>query len=174
MVLTPDESLARQVRLRRNHGADATYYHRLVGTNSRLDALQAAVLLVKLRHLDTWIGERRANARYYDEQFAMVPEVKTPIEVPGCYHVYNQYVIRLPRRDAAIELFRERGIGCAVYYPVPLHRQECFLSLGYDEGDFPEATRASLEVLALPIYSELTREQQDEVVAAVKGHLARC
>jgi dTDP-4-amino-4,6-dideoxygalactose transaminase len=173
MAVTRDADLEARVRLLRNHGASETYYHELVGTNSRLDALQAGVLLVKLRHLDQWIEEREANAAYYNQRFAEMPEIVTPYVTPDCRHVYNQYVIRIPRRDEARKLFAERSIGCSVYYPRPLHRQECFLELDYDENEFPNSCAACEEVLALPIYPELTREQQDEVVEAVKHHLAQ-
>jgi dTDP-4-amino-4,6-dideoxygalactose transaminase len=172
MAVTQNTSIESRVRLLRNHGASKTYYHQLVGTNSRLDALQAGVLLVKLRHLDQWIEERRANAAYYNQKFAEMPEVITPYVSPDCHHVYHQYVIRLPKRDEARKLFAERGVGCSVYYPWPLHRQECFLELNYDANDFPNSCAACEEVLALPIYPELTDEQQDEVVATVKAHLA--
>ncbi|MFO7976135.1 MAG: DegT/DnrJ/EryC1/StrS family aminotransferase [Candidatus Hydrogenedentota bacterium] len=171
MAVTQDAAIESRVRLLRNHGASETYYHQLVGTNSRLDALQAGVLLVKLRHLDQWIDERRANATYYNQKFAEMPEVITPYVSPDCHHVYNQYIIRLPKRDEARKLFAERGVGCSVYYPRPLHRQECFLELDYAENDFPNSSAACEEVLALPIYPELSREQQDEVVATVKEHL---
>lgn len=172
MAVMRDSEIEARVRLLRNHGASETYYHQLVGTNSRLDALQAAVLLVKLRHLEQWTEERRANAAYYNQKFAEMPEVITPYVSPECHHVYNQYVIRLPKRDQARELFAKRGIGCSVYYPLPLHRQECFLDLEYDENAFPNSCAACEEVLALPVYPELAREQQDEVVNAVKDHLA--
>ncbi|HPC15619.1 MAG TPA: DegT/DnrJ/EryC1/StrS family aminotransferase [Candidatus Hydrogenedentes bacterium] len=172
MVIAQDAALAERVRLLRAHGAGTTYIHAIVGTNSRLDALQAAVLNVKRAHLDEWNAERRARAAYYTERFAEVPEVTVPVECPGNFHVYHQYVIRLPRRDEARDLFRARGVGCAVFYPLPLHLQECFRYLGYSERDCPHAVQASREVLALPMFPELTPEQQDEVVALVKEHLA--
>ncbi len=173
MVLAQDPELAAGVRLLRNHGSSEQYIHEIVGTNSRLDALQAAVLEVKLRHLDQWNAARRERAAYYTERLRDVPEIVTPVEQPGYTHVYHQYVVRVPRRDDARAFLQERGIGCAVYYPVPLHRQECFAGLGYGEGDLPVATRAAQEVLALPIYPELTPEQQDEVIAALKEHVAK-
>ena len=172
MVITRNQEIRDHVRLLRAHGSDSTYYHSIVGTNSRLDAVQAAVLLVKLKYLDAWNEQRRENAAYYDQRFAEIPEVVTPKEAPGNYHVYHQYVIRIPQRETARHLFAKKGVGCAVFYPVPLHCQQCFSHLGYQESDCPEAARASLEVLALPIYPELTHEQQDEVVVAVKEHLA--
>jgi len=171
MVVCRDEALAERVRLLREHGADSTYHHALVGANSRLDALQAAVLLVKLPHLDSWNDQRRANAAYYAERFARMPGVVAPIERAENRHVYHQYVIRLPKRDAARELFSRQNVGCAVFYPSPLPLQPCFQQLGYTEADFPHAVQASREVLALPIYPELTRAQQDEVIAAVTQHI---
>jgi len=173
MVLARDAGLADTVRLLRNHGSEAAYHHRIVGTNSRLDALQAAVLTVKLGHLDAWNDRRRANAAYYDKCFAEIPEVTPPVAHPDNYHVYHQYVIRLPERDAAVDVFRRRDVGCAVFYPRPLHLQECFRAYGSHETPCPQAVRAAQEVLALPIYPELTPDQQDEVVETVKAHLAR-
>jgi len=172
MIVTRDNDLAAHVRLLRAHGSDAAYVHRIVGTNSRLDALQAAVLRVKLEHLDTWNERRRANADYYSAAFGSMARVVPPTEHDANHHVYHQYVIRLPRRDQAVELLRGKGIGCAVFYPLPLHSQACFAHLGYTASDCPQATRASREVLALPIYPELTREQQDQVLAVVHEHLA--
>ncbi len=171
MVLTRHADIAERVGLLRAHGSDTTYYHRIVGTNSRLDALQAAVLLAKLPHLERWNAARRERAAYYSQRFAEVPEVVVPIEADGNYHVYHQYVIRVPRRDKAREALKERGIGSAVFYPVPLHAQECFRSLGYAESDCPHAAQACREVLALPMYPELTETQQDEVVEAITAHV---
>lgn len=171
MVVTDDDALARRVRLLRTHGADATYYHEIVGTNSRLDALQAAVLRVKLRYLDTWNEERRARAVYYDEALAGLPGIVRPCAAEHNRHVYHQYVIRVPQRDDARAALMQRKIGCAVFYPVPLPQLQCFQYLGISESACPEAARASREVLALPMFPELTREQQDEVVAALGEHL---
>lgn len=173
MVAARDETLAEAVRLLRAHGAGSTYIHSIVGTNSHLHAIQAAVLGVKFRYLEAWNDRRRAHAAYYDRCFAELPEVTTPMVAPGNVHVYHQYVIRLPRRDQAKALFQERGIGCGVFYPVPLHRQECFAPFGCGRAKCPEADRASQEVLALPIAPELEPEQLEEVVQAVKDHLAR-
>lgn len=172
MIVCEDESLAAQLRLLRAHGAGATYYHTIVGTNSRLDAIQAAVLLVKLRHLDRWNEQRRQRAAYYTRVLAQFPEITVPVETPGNTHIYHQYVIRIPRRDAALRLFRSRSIGCAVFYPLPLHRQDCFRHLGYKQDEFPQSNRACEEVLALPMYPELTPDQQDQVINTVKDHLA--
>jgi len=171
MVVTKDRELAGAVRLLRAHGGDQSYYHRVVGTNSRLDAIQAAVLHVKLKYLEQWNERRRANAAHYDRLLKQMPEVVTPVEAPGNYHVYHQFVIRLPQRDEAKALLTRKGIGCAVFYPVPLHSQQCFQHLGYGQTDFPRASQACKEVLALPMYVELTPDQQGEVVAALKEHL---
>jgi dTDP-4-amino-4,6-dideoxygalactose transaminase len=171
LVTTNDANLANTLRLLRCHGAGTTYVHEMVGFNSHLQTIQAAILRVKLRHLEAWTAARRDHATYYNKRFAELPEVTVPIEAPGCRHVYHQYVIRIPERDRARELFQRRGIGCGVFYPVPLHRQKCFAHLTSANAACPEAERASREVLALPIFPELTNEQQDEVIAAVRDHL---
>lgn len=169
MVVTEDEGLAERLRRLRVHGMSPKYVHRLIGGNFRLDALQAAVLRVKLRHLDAWAARRRANAERYRNLFAqagLTGKVMLPSDVPG--HVYNQFVIRCPRRDELKAFLENRGVGTEIYYPIPLHLQECFRGLGYREGDFPEAERAAREVLALPIYPELTGEQQRYVVEQIR------
>jgi dTDP-4-amino-4,6-dideoxygalactose transaminase len=176
MVVCRDEAAAEKLRALRNHGGERRYYHRMIGGNFRLDALQAAVLSIKLPHLDTWSAARRRNARFYREEFAGagLDEIILPVEpyatggVPN-HHIYNQYVIRAPRRDELCEHLAKNQIGHAIYYPVPLHRQECFAYLGYREGDFPESERAARESLALPIFPELTREQLDYVVSTIAG-----
>lgn len=173
MVIARDAQLARDVRRLRNHGGDSAYLHEVVGTNSRLDAIQAAVLQVKLKYVDQWNHERRARAAYYTARFADVPEVVTPVEADGNYHVYHQYVIRIPQRDAARDVFQQRGVAFSVFYPVPLHLQECFRPFGSGAAPCPNAVVASKEVLALPMFPEITPEQQDAVVDAVKEHLAR-
>jgi dTDP-4-amino-4,6-dideoxygalactose transaminase len=170
IIVTADTDIADHIRLLRAHGAGATYHHEIVGTNSRLDAIQAAVLLVKMKHFERWNERRRVNAAYYNEQFASVPEVATPHEAPENVHVFHQYVIRIPRRDHARKLLSSKGIGSAVFYPVPLHQQECFRHLGYEASDLPHADQACREVLALPVFPEMTQEQQDEVVNAIKEH----
>jgi len=152
---------ARLVRLR-NHGMEPKYYHHFVGGNFRLDALQAAVLNVKLRHLDAWSQARQANAERYDRLFAARGIAGKLVVVPPVRksrHIFNQYVIRVPRRDALLAFLKEKGIGTEVYYPVPLHLQACFRSLGYRRGDLPESEKAAAETLALPVYPELTDEQ---------------
>ncbi|MCX7817595.1 MAG: DegT/DnrJ/EryC1/StrS family aminotransferase, partial [Kiritimatiellae bacterium] len=171
MVTARDPAKAECVRLLRMHGMHPKYVHRKVGGNFRLDTLQAAVLLAKLRHLDNWTQARRRNAARYDRMFAEAGLtvrglVRTPVTVTD-RHVFNQYVIRAERRDALVEHLRGCGIGCEIYYPIPLHLQECFRGLGYGPGDFPEAERAAKETLALPVYPELTDEQASAVVRAV-------
>jgi dTDP-4-amino-4,6-dideoxygalactose transaminase len=168
MVLTNDAGLAERLRMLRVHGTKVKYYHSMVGGNFRLDALQAGVLRVKLRHLSGWTTLRRRNADRYRRLFAAAGldgRVGVPADAPG--HIYNQFVIRCQDRDRLRGHLRERGIGTEVYYPVPLHMQECFGWLGYREGDFPVSEAAARESLALPIYPELTEDQQEYVVAQV-------
>lgn len=170
MVVTADQGLAERVRLLRGHGAHARYYHDIVGFNSRLDELQAAVLRVKLPHLDRWSEGRRRNAEAYGEEFraAGLLDLLTPPEVlPDRSHIFHQYVIRAARRDALQAFLREGGIGTEVYYPVPLHEQECFRPLGYGAEDFPRSRAASRETLALPVYPELSGEQRRFVVERI-------
>jgi dTDP-4-amino-4,6-dideoxygalactose transaminase len=173
MMVTQDEALATRLRRLRTHGGSVQYFHDEVGYNSRLDALQAAVLHAKLPYLASWSEARRAHARYYDAAFADVPEVRTPCIDPANEPIYNQYTIRVPERDALQQHLKERGIGNAIYYPLPLHRQPCFAYLGYQEGSCPESERAAREVLSLPVYPELTTSQQDEVIEAVRAFYGR-
>ncbi|PWM28864.1 MAG: transcriptional regulator [Verrucomicrobia bacterium] len=167
MVLTNSEDFARRVREMRNHGMEPKYFHKRVGGNFRLDAIQAAGLLVKLACLDEWGRMRRANAAVYDEAFAKIDEIKTPAIRPENYSIYNQYVISVPNRDEVLSRLRAADIGCEIYYPLPLHMQECFAPLGYREGDFPNSEYAAKHTLALPIYPELSREQLDYVAGEV-------
>jgi len=169
MMVTQDEALFEALMKLRTHGSRRTYYHEIVGYNSRLDALQAAVLLAKLPHLEGWSAARRRNAAYYDAAFADLAEVTTPYVDPANTSIYNQYTIRVTQRDALQAHLKAQGIGSNVYYPLPLHLQPCFAYLGYTEGQCPEAERAAHEVLSLPIYPELTTQQLDEVIAAVRG-----
>jgi dTDP-4-amino-4,6-dideoxygalactose transaminase len=168
MVTTGDGELAEKIRVLRNHGAKPKYYHQLVGGNFRLDALQAAVLRVKLRHLDDWSAARGRNAARYRELLAGCPDLACPPELPGRRHIYNQFTVRTPRRDELRAHLAGRKVGCEVYYPVPLHLQECFAPLGYRPGQLPESERAAAEVLSLPIYPELTAGQQETVAGAVR------
>jgi dTDP-4-amino-4,6-dideoxygalactose transaminase len=165
MVITNDEALAETLRMLRVHGSKPKYYHGLVGGNFRLDALQAAVLQVKLKYLPGWTEARRCNARRYHmlfEEMGLGEKVLLPEDVPG--HIYNQFVIRVSCRDRLQAFLRERGVETEVYYPLPLHLQQCFQALGYRAGDFPAAEAAAQESLALPVYPELTAEQQRYVV----------
>ena len=170
LVTTGDDELGREVALLRNHGAEPKYLHKRIGGNFRLDAMQAAVLRVKLPHLPAWTSGRRRNAARYEELFSGSPArdlVVRPVEPPGYHHSYNQYVIRVPDRDRVRAELTGRGIGTEVYYPVPFHLQECFAGLGYQRGAFPHSERAADTSLALPIYAELTEAQQSAVVGEV-------
>ena len=167
MIVTQNAEYAERVRLLREHGSKPKYYHSLVGTNSRLDALQAAILRVKLRHLDRWSEARARNATLYDQLFEG-SRVGRPYRDPRGRHIYNQYVIRVPERDPVREALTERGIGTEIYYPVPLHLQKCFALLGGKPGDLPQSEAAASETLALPIYPELTEEQIRYVAGAVR------
>jgi len=173
MVVTQDDALAARVRRLRTHGSVKTYFHDEVGYNSRLDALQAAVLSAKLPYLEGWSAARRANAEYYNKAFADLDGVQTPVIDPRNESIYNQYTIRAERRDQLQEHLKGWGIGNMVYYPLPLHLQPCFSYLGYKAGDFPEAERAANEVVSLPVYPELTESQRDEVVSAVRAFYGR-
>ena len=179
MVVTNDPELAERIRVLRVHGSKPKYYHKLVGGNFRLDSIQAAVLNVKLNYLDGWTKQRQDNAKRYRTLFHQAgltdkPGIVLPVaqyEAAGVvhHHIYNQFVIRAPRRDQLMAHLTQQGIGSEIYYPVPIHLQECFRSLGYEEGDFPESERAAKETLALPIYSGMTADQQAAVVQAIRG-----
>ena len=169
MVVAANERIAERVKRLRVHGGLQTYVHDEVGTNSRLDALQAAVLLAKLPHLAAWSAGRRANAARYTEALAGLGAVRTPVTDPANEHIYNQYVIEVERRDALQAHLKTQGVGTAVYYPLALHLQPCFAFLGYRAGAFPVAEAATARVLALPVYPELTQEQQAHVVNTIRG-----
>lgn len=166
MVVTNDEALHHRLFIMRNHGMEPKYYHKCIGGNFRLDPIQAAALLVKLPLLDTWSAGRRKNAAYYTEKFKGSPVV-TPTINTDCVSIFNQYVIRVPRRDELVKHLQQNNIGCEVYYPVPMHLQECFAHLGKGPGSFPESEKAAREVMALPIYPELTDAMKDYVVKTV-------
>jgi len=170
MAVTNDEQLYERMVMMRNHGMNPKYYHKYIGGNFRLDPIQAAALLVKLPHLNEWSEARRRNATYYDAKFEGTV-VKTPYTSSDCITIYNQYCIRVPKRDEVIAHLRKNNIGCEIYYPVPLHLQECFKYLGYKEGDFPESEKASKEVMAIPIYPELTDEMKDYVTETILSFL---
>jgi len=170
MVVTNDAELAEKMRVLRVHGAKTKYIHTVVGGNFRLDTLQAAVLAVKLRYLDRWNAARRAHADKYRALIGATPiaaNLVVPTELPKRHHIYNQFIVRSAKRDRVLEVFKSRGIGTAVYYPVGLHMQECFKELGYRQGDFPETEKACLETCALPMFPELTEAQQADVVEAL-------
>ena len=173
MVTTQDRDRHARLVMLRNHGAEPKYYHSVIGGNFRLDALQAAVISVKLRHLDDWTARRQANAARYTRLFeksGLVARGQIGLPAVGSYrHIFNQYVIRCGRRDELMAFLKKRGVGCEIYYPVPLHLQECFAYLGHRAGDFPESEKAAKETLALPIFPELTDQQAEEVVDAVRS-----
>jgi dTDP-4-amino-4,6-dideoxygalactose transaminase len=165
-----DPALAEMLRIMRVHGGKPKYYHKVVGGNFRIDEIQAAVLDVKFAHLEDWHARRQANAAYYDRAFAAAgigDRVRTPVALPGHRHIYNQYVLRVPARDALRAYLGECGIGTEIYYPVSLHMQECFAYLGYRPEDCPESTRAAAETVAIPIYPELSETQLQHVVDSV-------
>ena len=182
MVTTNSDALAERVKMLRQHGMRRRYYHDEPGWNTRMDGFQGAVLAVKLKYIGAWTEARRALAARYHALFVQAglaeagpyPEhgVVLPRELPGARHVWHQYVIRAPRRDALREFLSARGIGSEIYYPLPLHQQEALKGLGYAEGDFPEAERAAREVLALPIFPELREDEQQIVVAAIAEFLS--
>jgi dTDP-4-amino-4,6-dideoxygalactose transaminase len=170
MCVTNDEALAERMRILRVHGGEPKYYHAVIGGNFRLDELQAAVLLIKLQHLDDWTRARQHNADHYDELIRAADlgrAVVAPRRTPGYRHIFNQYVIRAERRDELRAHLAASGVGTEVYYPVPLHAQRCFDYLEHSPEDFPEAQRAAAEVLALPIYPELSAEQRSYVIQKI-------
>ncbi|MFQ5719328.1 MAG: DegT/DnrJ/EryC1/StrS family aminotransferase [Acidobacteriota bacterium] len=179
LVTTRDAGLAARIRSLRHHGQVGSYEHEAVGTNSRLDELQAAVLRVKLGHLESWNEARRAHAAALTGRLRAGglnireggaldgADLSVPVEAPGCRHVFNQYTLRAARRDRLADALRASGIGCAVYYPLPLHLQPCFAHLGYQRGDLPVAEQASAEVISLPVFPELSEPELDRVAGAV-------
>jgi len=176
LVVTSDPDWAERLRCLRNHGMEPKYFHKHMGWNARLDALQAAMLNVKLPRLDRWTEARQAAAARYDaliDEYHVGGFLQRPTVRAACRHVFNQYVVRVGRgqRDALVRHFRAQKIGCEIYYPIPLHLQECLDHLGYREGDFPASERAALEVLALPMFPEITADQQHRVVQGVAQFL---
>jgi dTDP-4-amino-4,6-dideoxygalactose transaminase len=176
MMITNEDALAERLRILRVHGSATKYYHSLIGINSRLDSLQAAILRVKLPHLDNWSDARATNAERYNHLFkdaGLTEEIGLPVIRHNVRHIFNQYIIRVRdgRRDALREHLQQSDIGTDIYYPLPLHLQDCFSYLDYREGDFPEAERAARETIALPIYPELTAEQQSYVVESIRSFL---
>jgi dTDP-4-amino-4,6-dideoxygalactose transaminase len=175
LVVCNDASLAHEIRLLRNHGAEPKYIHKRIGGNFRLDAIQAAVLRVKLTHLGRWTSQRRANAQRYRRLFGergLLEHVRLQAEPERCFHVYNQFVVHVPDRDRVRATLAADGIGTEIYYPVPFHLQECFAQYGYRRGAFPAAEAAADTTLALPIYGELTADQQQAVADSLARALA--
>lgn len=174
MCVTKNEELAERLRMLRLHGGKPKYHHAVVGGNFRLDALQAAVLLVKLPYLDDWSNRRQQNARRYDALFKSSDvAIRTPVVRPDIRHIFNQYILRVSNRDDLRSYLNSRNIGTEIYYPVPLHLQECFAYLGYKSGDCPVAEAAAKSVLAIPIYAELTEAQQRYVVDNCADYLRK-
>ena len=186
MITTQDAARAEKLRWLRNHGMNPKYYHKMIGGNFRLDALQAAVVTVKLAHLDSWTAGRQKNAKRYHQLFQDAGLAEHAIQLPQlpgsffdatstcrCRHVINQYVIRARNRDGLLAHLQKNGIGCEIYYPLPLHLQECFAYLGHRAGDFPEAEKAAQETLAIPVYPELTDEQAQAVVKMIAAFYAK-
>jgi dTDP-4-amino-4,6-dideoxygalactose transaminase len=176
MCVTNDSALAERMEILRVHGGKPKYYHAFIGGNFRIDELQAVVLNIKLRHLDAWTAGRQRNAAWYDAAFAqagIAPSLETPRAAPGVRHIYNQYVIRARGRDALRAHLAAAGVGTEIYYPVPLHLQQCFAYLGHGTGDFPESERAAAETLALPIYPELIETQLKYVVDTITAFYRR-
>jgi dTDP-4-amino-4,6-dideoxygalactose transaminase len=171
MIVTNDASLYERMVLLRSHGARPKYYHAVIGGNFRLDPIQAAILLVKLPHLDAWSEGRRRNAAYYNQRFADSP-VQTPYVLAECVPIYNQYSIRVSQRDALAEHMKQQSVQTEIYYPLPLHRQQCFAWLGYREGSLPQAEAVAREVLALPCYPELPPQLQSYVADTVLAGVA--
>jgi dTDP-4-amino-4,6-dideoxygalactose transaminase len=170
-VLTQSDELAEQVRQLRNYGSDRKYHHPQLGFNSRLDSLQAVVLSAKLKRLPAWNAERARAAAYYDEALSAVAGVQLPATAPGNDHVWHLYVVRVAARDRVLAELHAADIGAGVHYPVPIHLQGAFSHLGYVSGAFPEAERAALEILSLPLYPGIEKAQQDRVVAVLRGAL---
>lgn len=170
MVVTNDDELVERVRILRVHGSKPKYYHHMVGTNSRLDALQAAILRVKLPHLEDWTAARQRLAARYDDLLHGVEGIQLPYHAPDRSHIFHQYTIRVKNgcRDALQQHLKEQGIGSMIYYPRPLHLQECFKELGYNEGALPVSERASHEVLSLPVFPELAQKEQDHVIQQIR------
>ncbi|OSX53136.1 transcriptional regulator [Anoxybacillus ayderensis] len=169
MIVTNDDEVAEKCRVIRVHGSKPKYYHHVLGYNSRLDELQAAILNVKFPHLNRWSEERRKRAVYYTERLneKVAGIVQTPVEKEENYHVFHQYTLRVPNRDVLQQYLKDQGIATMIYYPLPLHMQPVFKELGYQEGDFPEAEKAAKEALSLPMYPELKQEEQDYVIEKI-------
>ncbi len=170
MLVSKDADFANEARIMRNHGMDPKYYHKKVGGNFRLDALQAAGLLIKLAHLDTWHEARRRNASFYNQAFAANKNIIRQKIEDGNVSVYNQYVVRVPNRDKCIDFLRANGVNCEIYYPMPLHLQECFAALGGKVGDLPNSEKLASDCLALPIFPELEQSELEYVAEKLNAY----
>lgn len=173
MILTNNEKVYEMSKVLRNHGSTKTYYYEYVGHNSRLDEIQAAILRVKLKYLESWLDNRRKNASLYNDLLKGIKDIRLPKEFEGAKHTYNQYTLRVKNRDGLVEHLKKKGIGAMVYYPLGLHLQNVYKSLGYKAGDLPECDRAQREVVSLPIFPELREDQIKEVASAVKEFYSR-
>lgn len=171
-VVTSDDAMAQTMRQFRDHGQSKKYYHDMVGWNARMDGFQGAVLHVKMGHIENWTESRRTNARRYAEQLADVKGVILPVEKDEARHVYHVYAIRVEKRDELMAFLNEKGIGCGIHYPVPLHLQKAYADLGYKNGDFPVAEESASQFVSLPMFPELTEAQVAETADAVKQFLA--
>jgi dTDP-4-amino-4,6-dideoxygalactose transaminase len=173
MVVTDDPAFVEKIRLLRVHGMRPKYFHKLIGINSRLDALQAAILLTKFKHLEDWTKHRQKKAERYQSLFSDLLPLVSGLRLPKTEyqnrHIFHQYVISVPGRDQLRQFLTQEGIGTEIYYPIPLHLQECYSFLKYKKGDFPNSEKASEQVLALPIYPELAEDQQDHVVDRIRA-----
>jgi dTDP-4-amino-4,6-dideoxygalactose transaminase len=169
IITTNSDVVAEESKVYRGHGSKTTYMYDLIGYNSRLDEIQAAILLVRMKHLETWTEKRRKNAAFYSKELQGLKEIVCPVEKEGNYHVYNQYTIRIKQRNELQQFLKEKGVGSAIYYPLSLHLHKAYAGLGYKRGDLPESEKAEAEVLSLPIFPELTDAELAEVVAAVKA-----
>ncbi|MDO9577618.1 MAG: DegT/DnrJ/EryC1/StrS family aminotransferase [Candidatus Cloacimonadales bacterium] len=169
MCLTNDAELADRLFQLREHGENPQYYHKWVGLNSRLDTIQAAVLLVKLRYLPAWSEARRKNAAYYFQNMQNIPQIKLPVVHKKAESIFNQFTLVAEKRDELLKYLRSNDIGCAIYYPLPLHQQECFSYLNYKKSDFPISEQLAESVISIPVFSEITKEQQDYVIEEIRN-----
>jgi len=171
LVTTNSDYLAERLSSLRNHGSKTRYYHDEIGLNSRLDEIHAAILNVKFPHIDKWNSQRREVAYYYNELFKDIPEIQTPVELDDAYCVYHQYTIKAPVRDKLVDSLRAKGVMAMIYYPVPIHLQAAFKQFGYAQGNLPHTEKCTTQVLSLPMFPEITRQQQQQVAEAVKASL---
>ncbi|OGC05813.1 transcriptional regulator [candidate division WOR-1 bacterium RIFOXYA2_FULL_36_21] len=168
LVTTNSDEIAKMLRILKGHGSTITYHYDFVGHNSRLDSIQAAILLIRFKYLEEWTNKRRENAKLYKELLKDIKEISLPKEDPKIFHVYNQFTIKVEARNELLDFLKSKNIGCAIYYPLSLHLQNAFKSLGFKNGDFPISEKTQESVISLPIFPELTREEIEEVVDGIK------